>query len=98
MSQELSDSRIRLVAWISKLHPDTLIGPREIAAMSGTTVGSIHQLRAKHPERLPPTAGVGGWQLRWHLGTARKWLHDRATAATAASTTAVKRTGRPRNV
>lgn len=97
MSQEISDRRIRLVAWISKLHSDTLIGPREIAAMHGTTVGSIHQLRAKHPERLPPTAGVGGRQLRWHLGTVRKWLHDRATTATAASTQTVKRTGRPRN-
>lgn len=97
MSQEISDRRIRLVAWISKLHSDTLIGPREIAAMHGTTVGSIHQLRAKHPERLPPTAAVGGRQLRWHLGTVRKWLRDRATTGTAASTQAVKRTGRPRN-
>jgi predicted DNA-binding transcriptional regulator AlpA len=99
MSQDLAEIRMRVAALVSRMHEDSLIGPRELAALHSTTVGAIHQLRAKHPERLPPTAGVGGRQLRWHLGTAQKWLRDRATATSAASVSlaeAAKRNGRPR--
>ena len=86
MSQDFLHRRMRLAALVSGLHEDTNIGTRELAALQGTTVGTIHQLRAKHPERLPPTSGIGGRRLRWHLGTVQKWLREHATATTNAAT------------
>lgn len=85
--------RILLAIQIGQLPDDTMVGPAEMAALTNSTINQIQKLHARQPERLPPISGIGGRTLRWHLGTARKWLRDHATAAPSGLS---RRVGHPR--
>ena len=92
-TNETPDPKVALAAVLAGLHDDTLIGPRELAALTASTWQSTQKLARRSPERLPPRATVPGRQLRWRLGTVRAWIRSHGTTVPEMS---VRRVGAPR--
>ena len=92
-TNETPDAKLAFAALLAGLHDDTLIGPRELAALTASTCQTTQKLARRSPERLPPRAAVPGRQLRWHLGTVRAWIRAHRTTA---PDNPVRRVGAPR--
>jgi len=90
---QMEDRDYELAAKLSRAGDDVLVGPVEVAALSGlsaTTIGKRKVLSMPAP--IP-----GVRRLRWRLGDIRKWMRSGETRAEGRSDATVKvaRPGRP---
>jgi len=81
-----------LAAKLSKAGDDLLVGPEEVAALSGLSAATIGKRKvASMPSPMP-----GVRRLRWRLGDIRRWMRGPAADSADSNATArPTRRGRP---
>lgn len=81
-----------LAAKLSRAGDDLLVGPEEVAALSGLSASTIGKRKvASMPSPMP-----GVRRLRWRLGDIRRWMRGPAADSADSNATArPPRRGRP---
>lgn len=89
----MEDRDYELAAKLSRAGDDVLVGPNEVAALSGLSATTIGKRKvASMPAPIP-----GVRRLRWRLGDIRQWMRSGETRAQdrGDATAKVARRGRP---
>jgi len=74
--------RAQILRQLEGLPPETLIGPPEIAVLTGHQVATIRHSRGRLHHQLPPRV-AGMTLMRWRLGDTLAWLRGLETEPTA---------------
>lgn len=91
-NRDMEERNYDLAAKLSRAGDDLLVGPEEVAALSGLSASTIGKRKvASMPSPMP-----GVRRLRWRLGDIRRWMRGPAADSADSNATArPPRRGRP---